>query len=302
MHSIHLPDITTTAEEGHTAAFVIEPLHRGFGITLGNSLRRVLLSSLNGAAVTAFSIEGASHEFTSLPGVKEDVVQITLNLKKLRFRTFSDQPQTVQLKKRSKGPVTAADIQTTADLEVVNPEQLLATLAEAKTELIMNIRVEAGRGYVSAEEHHAQLPVGMIAIDSLFSPIRRVRYHVDNTRVGQVTDLDKLTLEIETDGSLEPRQALEAAASTLADQFTVISGSNAMVDSESPEAESSEALNISLDDLGLTPRTANALEKNEINTVAQLAALSETELKSLKGFGAKAMDEVMAKLRELELK
>ncbi len=301
MYAIHLPDITTSDESSTSGTFVVEPLHRGYGVTLGNSLRRVLLSSLGGGAVTAFSVEGASHEFTSLDGVKEDVVQITLNLKQLRFRVYSDEPQTITLKKKGKGQVTGEDISTTADVEVANPEQVIATLDDDKTELSMTLQVEKGRGYVAVDERNEQLPVGMIAIDALFSPIERVRYKVENTRVGQITDLDQLTVDIVTDGTITPRQAMQQAAAILVNQFNVLAGSEAIENVESAEEESDE-LAVSLDDLDLSSRTANALQKNDITTVKDLARLSETELKNLKGFGDKAHEEVMSKLKELELK
>lgn len=301
MYAIHLPDITTSDESSTAGTFIVEPLHRGYGVTLGNSIRRVLLSSLGGGAITAFSVEGASHEFTSLEGVKEDVVQVTLNLKRLRFRVYSDEPQTITLKKKGKGQVTGADITATADVEVANPDQVVATLDDDKTELSMTLQVEKGRGYVPVDERNEQLPVGMIAIDALFSPIERVRYKVENTRVGQVTDLDRLTLEIVTDGTITPRQAMQQAAGILVNQFNVLAGSEAVEAPESAEEESDE-LAVSLDDLDLSSRTTNALQKNDITTVKDLARLSESELKNLKGFGDKAHEEVMSKLKELELK
>lgn len=301
MYAIHLPDITTNQEEAAYGSFAVEPLHRGYGVTLGNSMRRVLLSSLSGGAVTAFSVEGASHEFTSLDGVKEDVVQITLNLKQLRFRVYSDEPQTVTVKKKGKSPVTGADITTTADVEVANPDQDIATLDDDSTELNMTLQVEKGRGYVTVDERSEQLPVGMIAIDALFSPVERVRYKVENTRVGQITDLDRLTLEIETDATITPSQAMQQAAAILANQFSVMAGAEASESADTPEEDTDE-LAVSLEDLELSSRTTNALQKNDITTVKDLASMSESELKGLKGFGDKAHEEVMSKLKELELK
>lgn len=302
MHNIQLPEITTISEDGRKGSFAIEPLHRGFGVTIGNSLRRVLLSSLGGAAVTAFSVEGASHEFTSLDGVKEDVVTITLNLKRLRFRLYSDGPVTVTLKKKGKGPVTAADITTTSDVEIANPDQLIATLDSDKSKLEMTLQIEKGRGYVPVDERGGQSTVGMIGLDALFSPVERVRYKVENTRVAQITDLDKLIIDIETDGTIMPQDALRQAATILVNQFNTIAGGSAVVSDDTEPVEESDELNISVADLELSQRTQNALEKNEITTVKQLAAMSESELKNLKGFGTKAFDEVMAKLKELELK
>lgn len=301
MHNIHIPEVTVRDEEASAATFVVEPLQRGYGITLGNAMRRVLMSSLSGAAVTAFGVEGASHEFTTLEGVKEDVVQITLNLKRLNFRVYSDDPQTLTLKAQGKGEVTAGDITTNADVEVVNPDHVLATLDSDKAELNMTLLVEKGRGYLAVDERAEQLPVGMIAIDALFAPIERVRYKVENTRVDQLTDLDKLVLDIETDNSISPQEAMEQAASILVNQFSVLAGGSqaaAAPDTENVEDE----LAISLEDMDLSSRTTNALQKNNITTVRDLTSLSDNELKSLKGFGDKAYEEVNTKLKELELR
>ncbi|MBI4101025.1 DNA-directed RNA polymerase subunit alpha [Candidatus Microgenomates bacterium] len=306
--TMHVPEITTTKDDGTNATFVVEPLHRGFGVTLGNSLRRVLMSSLDGAAVTAFKIEDISHEFSTLPGVKEDVVQITLNLKQLRFRLFSDEPQTVEVSKKGKGPLTGADIKTTADIEVVNPQQLIATLDNPKSSLNMFLRVEKGRGYSPVEERKAEeLEVGMIAIDALFSPTKRVRYKVERTRVGQVTDLDKLTIDVATDGSMTPTDALQQGAAILVEQFAVVSGEKryslpGVAEGEAQEADEPAELNFGVEDLNLSPRTTNALMNNNITTVRDLIGLSDSELKNLKGFGAKAYQEVIGKLKELELR
>jgi DNA-directed RNA polymerase subunit alpha len=300
MYAIHLPEISKSDENATQGTFVVEPLHRGYGVTLGNSMRRVLLSSLAGGAVTAFSVEGASHEFTSLEGVKEDVVQITLNLKRLRFRVYNDEPQTVTLKKKGKGEVTGADISGSADVEVANPDQVIATLDNDKTELNMTLQVEKGRGYVPVDERHEQLPVGMIAIDALFSPVDRVRYKVENTRVGQITDLDRLSLDIITDGTITPSQAMQQAADILVNQFSVLAGTEGSGALEH-SWEDGDELAVSIEDLQLSSRTTNALQKNEITTVKDLVQLNESELKGLQGFGDKAYEEVTSKLKELEL-
>lgn len=306
LRTLHLPEIATVKDDGVDAEFVVEPLYRGFGITLGNALRRVLMSSIEGAAVTAFKVEGASHEFSALPGVTEDVVQITLNLKRLRFRVFSDEPQTVEINKKGKGTVTAADIQTTAEVEVANKDQVIATLDNPKASFVMSLRVEKGRGYSPVEERRGQeLEVGMIAIDALFSPIRRVRYHVGHTRVGQVTGLDKLTLDVTTDGSLTPSEGVQQAAAILAEQLGVIAGEErAPIAAEQlgGDADEPDELNFSIEDLNLSPRTTNALMNNQITNVRDLIHLSDSDLRSLKGFGAKAYLEVVDKLKELELR
>ncbi|MEX0919707.1 MAG: DNA-directed RNA polymerase subunit alpha, partial [Candidatus Saccharimonadales bacterium] len=297
----HLPEIKIIDESDNVGEYAVEPLHRGFGVTIGNSLRRVLLSSLGGAAATAFSVEGATHEFTTLEGVREDAVMISLNLKRIKFKVYSDEPQTLTLSKKGKGPVTAGDFEGSSDVEIVNPDQLIANLDNDKAKLAMTLQVEKGRGYQTVDEQTQQLSVGMIGLDALFSPIKKVRYKVENTRVGQVTDLDKLIISIETDNSIAPREALEQAATILVNQFNTIAGGNTVEEIEEVEEEV-EDLNISVADLEFSQRTFNALEKNGIVSLKQLAAMSEAELKSLKGFGAKALDEVVAKLKELELK
>lgn len=301
---IHLPEIKAISEEGSRAVFAIEPLYSGYGMTLGNSLRRVILSSLGGAAVTAVKIDKVAHEFSTIKGVKEDVVEIILNLKKLRFRVFSDEPQFLILNKTGKGPVTAGDIKTTADVEVVNAGELIATLDEDKTKLGMEIKVEKGRGYVPVESReHEKLEVGMIAVDAIYSPVRRVRYNVENTRVGQVTDLDRLVMEIETDGTITPQEAIQQAAGILVEHFAVITGSPQATRTEGAPEEVSEngSSKLMIEEINFSPRTTNALMNNDIRTVQDLMRLSDQELRDLKGFGAKAYDEVKDKLTELGL-
>jgi DNA-directed RNA polymerase subunit alpha len=214
LHAIQLPELKTISEEGNKATFAIEPLYPGYGMTLGNSLRRVILSSLGGAAVTAVKIDNVSHEFSTIEGIKEDVVEVILNLKKLRFKVYSDEPQFLILTKTGKGEVKASDIKTSSEVEIVNPEQVIATLDGAKSKLGMEIKVEK----VESRESE-KLEVGMVAVDALYSPIQRVRYNVENTRVGQVTDLDRLVMEIETDGTVAPGDALSQAAEILVEHF-----------------------------------------------------------------------------------
>lgn len=304
LHPIALPELKTVVEDGNKATFAIEPLHSGYGMTLGNSLRRVILSSLGGAAVTAVKIDSVAHEFSTIEGVKEDVVEIILNLKKLRFRVYSDEPQYLVLTKTGAGAVTGADIKTTSDVEIVNPEQVIATLDTAKTKIGMEIRVEKGRGYVPVEHReHEKLEVGMIAVDALYSPVQRVRYSVENTRVGQVTDLDRLVLEIETDGTITPAEAVRQSASILVDHFRVAAGMSEVVSIESVPAIATEngATKLTIEEVNLSPRTTNALINNDIKTVRDLARLTDDELRDLKGFGSKAYDEVKEKLAELGL-
>lgn len=303
---IHNPLLAAVNERSaNEAEFVIEPLHAGYGNTLGNSLRRVLLSSIEGAAIVAFRIEGATHEFTTVEGVKEDVVDIMLNLKNVRLKVHSDQPIELRLEKKGAGEITAADIKTTADVEVINPEQVIATIDDPKKTVVMDFVAEAGRGYRTIEESsEARIHSDMIALDAVFSPVLRVRYKVDGTRVGQETNLDKLLLTVETDGSLSPRDAFEEAAAILVNQYTALAGSTTVEAApalgQESEDETSE-LNTSIEELGLTARTANALINNDIRTVHDLVTLSEQDLRELKGFGSKALDEVKDKLAELEL-
>lgn len=310
---IHMPGVVNTDDHGNNSAtFSIEPLHTGYGNTLGNSLRRVLLSSVAGAAITSFKIEGATHEFTTLPYIKEDVVDIMINLKSVRLRVFSDEPQSLRINKTGKGKVTAKDIITNADVEIVNPDLLIATLDDDKAKFVVDLTVEVGRGYRTIEESTHRKNSDMIAIDAIFSPVIRVRYKVENTRVGQITDLDKLLITIDTDGSISPADAFEEAAAILVNQYTALAGQTRVetavpVDDSDPKPELGDdtdeptELMTSVDDLNLTARTTNALINNDIHTLRDLFNLSDAELRDLKGFGNKALDEVKDKLAELEL-
>lgn len=302
LHPIQLPELKPVHEEQNKATFAIEPLYSGYGMTLGNSLRRVILSSLGGAAVTAVKIDSVAHEFSTIEGVKEDVVEIILNLKKLRFRVYSDEPQFLVLTASGKGEVTAADIKTTSDVEIVNPEQLIATLDNAKVKVGMEIKVEKGRGYVPVENRESEkLEVGMIAVDALYSPVQRVRYNVENTRVGQMTDLDRLVLEVETDGTITPHEAIRQAAEILVEHFQVVAGNpvGAAQGVQVDERTEAGVAKINVEEVNLTPRTTNALINNDIKTVKDLLRLSDQELRELKGFGSKAYDEVKDKIAEL---
>jgi len=289
---------------------VIEPLQSGYGMTLGNSLRRVLLSSIAGAGITSFKIEGATHEFTTVKGVKEDIVSIMLNLKGLRFRVYGDEPQTVRIVKKGKGVVTGKDIQGNADVEVVNTDQVIATIDDDKTTLTMDLVVDTGRGYRTVEESTAKKQSDFIALDTIFSPVLRVRYKVEKTRVGQVTDLDRLSITVDTDGTITSRDAFEEAAAILVNQYTALAGKTRVVTQEvaavpqdgiAGGSDDGSLLNTSIEDLNLTARTTNALVNNDIHTVQDLFSLSDAELRDLKGFGSKALDEVKEKIAELEL-
>lgn len=303
---IHNPALASVEDlSANSAAFAIEPLHNGYGNTLGNSLRRVLLSSIEGAAIVSFKIEGATHEFTTVEGVKEDVVDITLNLKNVLVKMHTDEPVELRLTKKGAGEVTAADIQTTADVEVINPEQVICTIDDPKTQVVMDIVVDSGRGYRTIDEaSDTRLHSDHIALDAVFSPVLRVRYKVEPTRVGQDTNLERLDVIVDTDGSLTPREAFEEAAAILVNQYTALAGSTTVEAAPAPGQEDTEEdseLNTPIEDLNLTARTANALVNNEIRTVQDLVSLSEQDLRELKGFGSKALDEVKDKLAELEL-
>ncbi|MBP9132068.1 DNA-directed RNA polymerase subunit alpha [Candidatus Saccharibacteria bacterium] len=306
-HAILTPNLTNVDEDGdNSATFVIEPMHTGYGMTLGNSIRRVLLSSISGAAISAFKVEGVNHEFTTIDGVKEDVVDIMLNLKQVRFKVFSDEVQELRIEKSGSGVVTAGDIKVTGDVEVVNPDQVIATIDGAKTKFVMDMLVETGRGYLTVEERNGvNIPSDMIAIDALFSPVQRVRYNVENTRVGQITNLDKLILNITTDGSITPKDAFEEAAAILVTQYTALAGSTkvasapAAVPVVETESEDDSQLTTPVEDMGLSARTTNALINNDIHTLQDLVTLGDAELRELKGFGSKALDEVQDKMQEL---
>ncbi|MBP7760626.1 DNA-directed RNA polymerase subunit alpha [Candidatus Saccharibacteria bacterium] len=303
--AIHNPSLAKVEDHSKTSAtFVVEPLHTGYGMTLGNSLRRVLLSSIEGAAIVAFRVEGATHEFTTISGVVEDVVDIMLNLKNVRVRAHNDQPIELRLEKKGAGAVTAGDIKTSNDIEIVNPEAVICTIDDPKASVVMDLVIETGRGYRTIEESSGvRLHSDMIALDAIFSPVLRVRYKVENTRVGQTTDLDKLLLTIDTDGSMSPRDAFEEASAILINQYTALAGSTRVESAPTPgsrEDNNDAELMTPIEDLNLTARTTNALINNDIRTINDLVTLSETDLRELKGFGSKALDEVKEKLAEME--
>lgn len=312
---IHTPGVVAVDDHGATSStFSIEPLHGGYGMTLGNSLRRVLLSSISGAAITSFKIEGATHEFTSVVGVKEDIVDIMQNLKGIHFRVYGDEPQHLRIVKQGKGAVTAKDIATNADVEVVNPEHVIATIDDKDAKFTMDLIVEVGRGYRTIEEGSVKKPSDHVALDAMFSPVVRVRYKIENTRVGQSTDFDKLLITVDTNGSMTPTEAFEEAAAILVNQYTALAGKTKVTtDTQQSsgdgashldggkDGDDASALNTPIEDLNFSARTANALVNNDIHTIRDLFALSDAELRDLKGFGTKALEEVKEKLVELEL-
>jgi len=284
--------------------FVVEPLERGFGITLGNSLRRVLLSSLQGAAITAVKIDGALHEFTSVPDVVEDVTEMVLNFKEVVVRSHTARTQTVRIEKEGPGVVTAGDIQTSDQIEILNPGHKICTLAKDgrfSAELTINV----GHGYVPADRNKtAGIPIGTIAIDSLFSPIRKVNYTVTNARVGQITDYDKLTLELWTDGAVKPADAVAYAAKILKDQLTIFINFEEQ-DEPTEEVTSEEPLNENLfrsvDELELSVRSANCLQNANIKLIGELVQKSEGEMLKTKNFGRKSLKEIKEILADMGL-
>lgn len=301
--AIYNPALASVDDISATSAtFLIEPMHAGYGNTLGNSMRRVLLSSIRGGAIVAFRIEGATHEFTTVEGVKEDVVDIMLNLKGVRLRVHTDEPVELRLEKTG-GVITAGDIQVNGEVEVVNPDHIVATIDDPNKTVIMDLVAEAGRGYQTIEESSAnRLHSDMIALDAIFTPVLRVRYKVDSTRVGDETNLEKLALTVETDGTMTPREAFEEAAAILVSQYSALAGSTVVTGAPAlgnDEADDSE-LDMSIEELNLSARTTNALINNEIRTIRDLVTLTEQDLRELKGFGSKALDEVRDKMAELE--
>ena len=312
--NIHEAKLDSVKEISSTSAeFVIKPLYYGYGNTLGNSLRRVLLSSVKGAAITAFSVEGITHEFTTIPGVREDVMDIMLNLKNIRFKMHTDAPVelTLEMKgekqseKKGEKRVIAGDFKLPAEVEIANPNQVICHIDDPKVVLKMHFVVESGRGYLTIDQASAdRLHSDMIAIDAVFTPVLRVRYKVENTRVGQDTNLQQLTLTIDTDGTITPKEAFEEAAAILVNQYKALAGGTEVESAPTPgnsEDEDDSGLMLSIEELDLSARTANALLNNDIRTIRDLVTLSETDLKDLKGFGQKALDEVKEKLTEFNI-
>ncbi len=303
---IHNPALENVEKVSKNCATItISPVHKGYGNTLGNSLRRVLLSSIRGGSIVAVKIEGVTHEFTPIEGVKEDVVDILQNIKGINLIVHSDEPVELSLTKTGAGEVKASDIAANAEVEVVNPDQVIATIDNPKTKLAMTFVAEAGRDYKTIEESSdKRLHSDMIALDALFSPVLRVRYKVSNTRVGQNADLEKIDLTIETDGAISPVDAFEEAAAILVNQYQALAGSTSVEAAPAVGQDMSEEnseLDTSIEDLSLSARTTNALINNDIRTVNDLIALTEQDLKELKGFGSKALEEVKTKMSELEL-
>jgi DNA-directed RNA polymerase subunit alpha len=298
---IQRPQVEAGEAEGNLQQFTIAPLEPGFGHTLGNSLRRTLLSSIPGAAVTQVRFDEALHEFDVIPGVKEDVTDLILNVKDLVLTCSADEPVTLRLDARGPGEVTAGDIQTTADVEILNPELHLATV-NAKGRLAIDLTVEQGRGYLSAERNKRTSTIGLIPVDAIFSPVRRVAFTVEPTRVEQATNYDKLTLEIETDSSISPRDALSSAGDTLRNLVALVADLSdeprGLELGEVAPSTASPDLELPIEELELSERPRNCLKRARVDTIGQLVQKTEDDLLAITNFGSKSLDEVLQKLDE----
>jgi DNA-directed RNA polymerase subunit alpha len=299
---IQRPEVESGEADGNTQSFVISPLEPGFGHTLGNSLRRTLLSSIPGAAVTQVRFDEALHEFDTIPGVKEDVTDLILNLKDLVLRCTADEPVTLRLDKRGLGDVLASDIQVTSDVEVLNGDLHLATV-NAKGRLAVDLTVEQGRGYLSAERNKKTATIGVIPVDAIFSPVRRVSFQIEPTRVEQATNYDKLTVEIETDGSITPREALASAGDTLRSLVSLVADlsdepKGLELGEVSPTTSASPDLELPIEELDLSERPRNCLKRARVDTIGQLVQKTEDDLLAITNFGSKSLEEVLQKLDE----
>ena len=302
-------EVAEISEDKKYGRFVVEPLERGYGITLGNSLRRIMLSSLPGAAVSQVKIEGVLHEFSSIPGVKEDVTEIIMNIKSLAIRNNSEtnEVKTAYIEYEGEGIVRAADIQVDQDIEILNPELVIATLSGKDTKLYMELTITKGRGYVSSEKNKTEdLPIGVIAVDSIYTPVERVNVTIENTRVGQITDFDKLTLDVHTNGTLVPDEAVSLAAKVLSEHLCLFidlseNAKTAEVMVEKEDDEKEKVLEMSIDELELSVRSYNCLKRAGINTVEELTNKTSEDMMKVRNLGRKSLEEVLAKLKELGL-
>ncbi len=300
-----MPRIDCTAKTERYARYEIGPLESGFGITLGNALRRVLLSALPGAAVTSVRINNVYHEFSPIPGVREDTTQLILNLKKLRLKLFSDEPVRIFVHAKGAGTITAADLNAPAEVEIVNPDLYLLTIDDPEAEFDMELTVSKGKGYLPAEaDGRPKLTIGELPIDAIFSPIRRVNYDIEHTRVGGFTDFDRLILEIWCDGTLDPEEALKQAARSLVEHFSMIGGVEMMVETVEEEAESAIPASVAeqpIEDLSLSMRSYNCLKRAGITKVGEVLEkleLGDSEMLAIRNFGQKSLQELVEKLAE----
>ncbi len=303
-------EIAEISEDKKYGRFVVEPLERGYGTTLGNSLRRIMLSSLPGAAVSQVKIDGVVHEFSTIPGVREDVTEIIMNIKSLAIRNNSDsnEAKVAYIEFAGEGVVTAADIHVDPDIEILNPDQVIATLnGGADSKLYMELIITKGRGYISSDKNKRDdLPIGVISIDSIYTPVERVNLTVNNTRVGQITDFDKLTLDVFTNGTLAPDEAVSLAAKVLSEHLNSFidlseSARSAEVMAEPVNNEKEKVLEMSIDELELSVRSYNCLKRAGINTVEELTNRTSEDMMKVRNLGRKSLEEVLAKLKELGL-
>ena len=302
-------EVAEISEDHQYGKFVVEPLERGYGTTLGNSLRRIMLSSLPGTAVSQIKIEGVLHEFSSIPGVKEDVTEIVMNIKSLASRnnSMNDEPKTAYIEFNGEGVVHASDIQVDQDLEIMNPDLVIATLSGRDAKLYMELIITNGRGYVGADRNKTDdLPIGVIAVDSIYTPVERVNISVENTRVGQGSDFDKLTMDVFTNGTLAPDEAVSLAAKVLSEHLSLFINlsenaktAEVMVEKENDERE--KVLEMSIDELELSVRSFNCLKRAGINTVEELTSKTPDDMMKVRNLGRKSLEEVLEKLKELGL-
>ena len=303
-------EIAEMSEDKRYGRFVVEPLERGYGTTLGNSLRRIMLSSLPGAAVSQVKIDGVLHEFSSIPGVKEDVTEIIMNIKSLAIKNSSEtnEAKTAYIEFEGEGTVTGADIQVDQDIEIMNPGQVIATLnGGSDSKLYMELTITNGRGYVSADKGKKDdMPIGVIAVDAIYTPVERVNMTVENTRVGQVTDYDKLTLDVFTNGTLTPDDAVSLAAKVLSEHLSLFvdlseNAKSVEVMSVQEDNEKEKVMEMNIDELELSVRSYNCLKRAGINTVEELCNKTPEDMMKVRNLGAKSLEEVLAKLKELGL-
>ena len=311
MFDFNKPKITIEeATDKNDGRFVVEPLERGYGTTLGNALRRIMLSSLPGAAVSQVKIDGVLHEFTTIPGVKEDVSEIIMNLKNLAIRndSASDEPKTAYIEFEGEGVIHASDIQADTDIEIVNPDQVIATVSGGRdSKIYMELTITKGRGYVSAEKSKTDdMPIGVIAVDAIYTPVERVNMTVGDTRVGQQTDFDRLTLDVWTKGTLSPREAVSLAAKVLNEHLKLFVDlsetaqvAEVMIEKEDDEKE--KVLEMNIDELELSVRSYNCLKRAGINTVEELCSKTSEDMMKVRNLGRKSLEEVLAKLKDLGL-
>ena len=312
MFDFERPQISVTeiSDDKKYGRFVVEPLERGYGITLGNSLRRIMLSSLPGTAVSQIKIDGVQHEFSTIPGVKEDVTEIVMNIKSLAIKNISEtnEPKTAYIEYEGEGVVRASDIQADQDIQIMNPDLVIATLSGKSTKLFIELTITKGRGYISADKNKkADTKIGVIPIDSIYTPVERVNVTVENTRVGQQTDYDKLTLDVTTNGTIAPDEAVSLAAKVLSEHLSVFidlseNAKNVDVMIEKEDNKTEKASVMSIDELELSVRSYNCLKRAGINTVAELCAKTPEEMMKVRNLGRKSLDEVLEKLKELGLK